>query len=117
MNPPAIEDELPERFKLYLKIKAMRDDDRSMPYIAKKLGFNNASSVQTLINTYGWVSAHTAQAVKLAEIEARLDEWNWLSNNMPYDDAALFEVRASKRVETLESQRQALISNEGGDKK
>jgi len=69
MNPPAIEDELPERFKLYLKIKAMRDDDRSMPYIAKKLGFNNASSVQTLINTYGWVSAHTAQEAKRARID------------------------------------------------
>jgi len=47
----------PKRYSLYLQARSMRDNDRSMPYIAKKLGMNSASSVASLLKRYDWVEA------------------------------------------------------------
>lgn len=63
-------EEPPERFLLYLKAKAMRDDGRSTPYIAKKLGFRNSSSIVSLLKRFSWVSAYTASAVEQAVTHA-----------------------------------------------
>jgi hypothetical protein len=88
-QPLTPEDELPERFKLYLKAKAMRDDNRSTPYIARALGFNNASSIVSLLNRYKWFDIYIKQRDQQKELEwrervreAKLQENAWSRQQM-----------------------------------
>lgn len=39
-------------WRKYLEIRKMLADDRTQPYIAKKLGYNNASSIANILNRF-----------------------------------------------------------------
>lgn len=63
-------------WRQYLVARGMRDDDRSQQYIAKKLGYNSASSVQNILNRFDGleelIEEHVEKAVDNAMWHERI---------------------------------------------
>src|SRR5690606_33503702 len=91
-----------KEWERYLTILEMRADERSMPYIAKKLGFKHASSIANILNRFDGLEALIASKVEEARIDelklielAQQDEDKW--SNFCMDDTSDFGNYISSR--------------------
>lgn len=84
--------ELRENFKQYLLARTMRDDERGITYIARKLGYQNASSIQSLFQTYDWIYNWHAKEVASAKLEGISLAMTAVNHHTEHHDPVLIDM-------------------------
>lgn len=103
MSPQAMEDEPRDKQQLADKLKSIRT---AYKFDETMWAFAPDELLQA-------ITAHTAQAVKLAEIEARQSELEMMKKIPLTDMTQATAAHISRRYKELESQRQALMGRDG----
>jgi len=94
-----------ESYLEHLKILEYRADDRTYPWIAKKLGYKHASSIQNHSIKWKWLDEYIADLIhqevtkaRIEELEKLMESAAWLAN----DPFVSVRNAIDKRIEELE---------------